>query len=74
MMNIWNEAYFKPGDKVMFLGTSYTIYNREGEEVHTELIVGKVYTVKLCGVLFVSLEEVGGSYLKEHFRRVESKL
>lgn len=35
-MSTWSKLY-KKGDKVLFLGTPYPIYDKEGNELYAEL-------------------------------------
>lgn len=60
----------KKGDKVLFLQPQYTVYNKNGKDIYENLILGLTYTVKEVGTISISLKEVEGSYLKEHFRKV----
>lgn len=58
------------GDKVQFLQPNFIVYDKEGNEVYEKLKPGNIYTVKWKGILSISLEEVEGAYLTEHFRKV----
>ena len=64
-------THIKKRDKVVFLQPTYTVYDKEGEEVYVRLRANNIYTVKEVGIISLSLEGIGGSYLKEHFRRVK---
>lgn len=59
------------GDKVQFLQPNFVAYDKEGNEVYEKLKPGNIYTVKWKGILSISLEEVEGVYLIEHFRKVK---
>ena len=59
------------GDKVQFLQPNFVVYDKEGNEVYEKLKPGNIYTVKWKGILSISLEEVEGVYLIEHFRKVK---
>ena len=63
-------THIKKRDKVVFLQPTYTVYDKEGEEVYVRLRANNIYTVKEVGIISLSLEGIGGSYLKEHFRKV----
>ena len=67
-MSTWSNI-FKKGDRVLFLGTPYPVYDREGNEVYAELESGEYYTVKDSYILSIKLEEFDGIYLKEFFRK-----
>lgn len=69
MMSIWNNVYNK-GDKVLFLGTPYLVYDKEGNQLYAELESGKQYIVKDSYILSIKLEEFDGIYLKEFFRKI----
>ena len=58
------------GDKVMFIPLNFIVYDKEGNEVYEKLKPGNIYTVKWKGILSISLEEVEGTYLTKHFRKV----
>ena len=58
------------GDKVQFLLPDYIVYDKEGDEVYEKLKPGNIYTVKEIGILFLSLKEVEGGYLIEHFSKI----
>ena len=59
------------GGKVQFLQPNFIVYGKEGNEVYEKLKPGNIYTVKWKGILSISLEEVEGVYLIEHFRKVK---
>ena len=59
------------GDKVQFLQPNFIVYDKEGSEVYEKLKPGNIYTVKWKGILSISLKEVEGAYLIEHFRKVK---
>ena len=59
------------GDKVQFLQPNFVVYDKEGNEVYEKLKPGNIYTVKWKGILSISLEELEGVYLTEHFRKVK---
>ena len=61
----------RKGDKVQFLQPNFIVYDKEGNEVYEKLKPGNIYTVKWKGILSISLEEVEGVYLIEHFRKVK---
>ena len=58
------------GDKVYFIPSDYTMYNREGINIHKDLKVGEIYTVKSVYLLCLELLEVKGLYLIENFRTI----
>ena len=58
------------GDKVLFLQPNFLVFDKDGNEVYEKLKPGNVYTVKWKGLLSISLEEVEGAYLTEHFRKI----
>ena len=64
-------THIKKRDKVVFLQPTYTVYDKEGEEVYVRLRANNIYTVKEVGIISLSLEGIGGSYLKEHFRKIK---
>ena len=59
------------GDKVQFLQPNFIVYDKEENEVYEKLKPGNTYTVKEVGIISLSLEGIGGSYLKEHFRKIK---
>ena len=61
------------GDKVQFLHPNFVVYDKEGNEIYEKLKSGNIYTVKWKGILSISLEEVEGVYLTEHFRYESNK-
>ena len=69
MMSIWNSN-FNVGDKVLFLGTDSTLYDKDGNELYGELNRGEIYTVKEILILSIKIEEFDGIYLKTHFRKI----
>ena len=60
------------GDKVQFLQPNFIVYDKEGNEVYEKLKPRNIYTVKWKGILSISLEEVEGAYLTEHFRKINN--
>ena len=60
------------GDKVQFLQPNFIVYDKEGNEVYEKLKPKNIYTVKWKGILSISLEEVEGAYLTEHFRKINN--
>ena len=58
------------GDKVQFLQPNFVVYDKEGNEIYKKLKPGNIYTVKWKGILSISLEEVEGDYLTEHFSKI----
>ena len=58
------------GDKVLFLQPNFLVFDKDGNEVYEKLKPDNVYTVKWKGLLSISLEEVEGAYLTEHFRKI----
>ena len=60
----------RKGDKVLFLLPNYPVYDQEGRDIFEKLKPGNIYTVKEIGILFLSLEEVEGGYLIEHFSKI----
>ena len=60
----------KKGDKVLFLLPNYPVYDQEGRDIFEKLKPGNIYTVKEIGILFLSLKEVEGGYLIEHFSKI----
>lgn len=69
MMSTWSNIY-KKGDRVLFLGTPYPIYDKEGNELYVELKPGEFYIVKDSYIFSIKLEEFDGIYLKEFFRKI----
>ena len=59
------------GDKVQFLQPNYPVYDQEGKDIFEKLKPGNIYTVKEVGIISLSLQEVEGGYLTEHFRKVK---
>lgn len=60
----------RKGDKVLFLLPNYPVYDQEGKDIFEKLKPGNIYTVKEIGILFLSLKEVEGGYLIEHFSKI----
>ena len=60
----------RKGDKVLFLLPNYPIYDQEGRDIFEKLKSGNIYTVKEIGVISLSLKEVEGGYLIEHFSKI----
>ena len=60
----------RKGDKVLFLLPNYPVYDQEGRDIFEKLKPGNIYTVKEIGILFLSLKEVKGEYLIEHFSKI----
>ena len=60
----------RKGDKVLFLLPNYPVYDQEGNDIFEKLKPGNIYTVKEIGILFLSLKEVEGGYLIEHFSKI----
>ena len=58
------------GDKVLFLLPNYPVYDQEGRDIFEKLKPGNIYTVKEIGIISLSLEEVEGGYLIEHFSKI----
>lgn len=58
------------GDKVLFLLPNYPVYDQEGRDIFEKLKPGNIYTVKKIGIISLSLEEVEGGYLIEHFSKI----
>ena len=61
----------RKGDKVLFLLPNYPVYDQEGRDIFEKLKPGNIYTVKEIGILSLSLKEVEGEYLIEHFSKIE---
>ena len=60
----------KKGDKVLFLLPNYPVYDQEGRDIFEKLKPGNIYTVKEIGIISLSLKEVEGGYLIEHFNKI----
>ena len=60
----------KKGDKVLFLLPNYPVYDQEGRDIFEKLKPGNIYTVKEIGIISLSLKEVEGGYLIEHFSKI----
>ena len=60
----------KKGDKVLFLLPNYPVYDQEGRDIFEKLKPGNIYTVKEIGIISLSLKEVEGEYLIEHFSKI----
>ena len=60
----------RKGDKVLFLLPNYPVYDQEGRDIFEKLKPGNIYTVKEIGILSLSLKEVEGEYLIEHFSKI----
>ena len=60
----------RKGDKVLFLLPNYPVYDQEGRDIFEKLKPGNIYTVKEIGVISLSLKEVEGGYLIEHFSKI----
>ena len=58
------------GDKIQFLLPNYPVYDQEGRDIFEKLKPGNIYTVKEIGILSLSLKEVEGEYLIEHFSKI----
>ena len=63
----------RKGDKVLFLLPNYPVYDQEGKDIFEKLKPGNIYTVKEIGILSLSLKEVEGGYLIEHFSKIKKK-
>ncbi len=61
----------RKGDKVLFLLPNYPVYDKEGNDVYGKLKPRNIYTVKEVGIISLSLQEVEGGYLTEHFRKIK---
>lgn len=61
----------KRGDKVQFLQPNFPVYDKGGNDVYGKLKPGNIYIVKEVGIISLSLQEVEGGYLTEHFRKVK---
>ena len=62
----------RKGDKVLFLLPNYPVYDQEGRDIFEKLKPGNIYTVKEIGILSLSLKEVEGKYLIEHFNKIRN--
>ena len=60
----------RKGDKVLFLLPNYPAYDQEGKDIFEKLKPGNIYTVKEIGIISLSLKEVEGEYLIEHFSKI----
>jgi superfamily II DNA or RNA helicase len=60
----------RKGDKVLFLLPNYHIYDQEGKDIFEKLKSNNIYTVKEIGIISLSLKEVEGGYLIEHFSKI----
>ena len=60
----------RKGDKVLFLLPNYPVYDQEGRDIFEKLKSGNIYTVKEIGIISLSLKEVEGGYLIEHFSKI----
>ena len=60
----------RKGDKVLFLLPNYPVYDQEGRDIFEKLKPGNIYTVKEIGIISLSLKEVEGEYLIEHFNKI----
>ena len=60
----------RKGDKVLFLLPNYPVYDQEGRDIFEKLKPGNIYTVKEIGIISLSLQEVEGGYLIEHFSKI----
>ena len=58
------------GDKVQFLQPNFPVYDKEGRDIFEKLKPGNIYTVKEIGIISLSLKEVEGEYLIEHFSKI----
>ena len=64
------ESNIRKGDTVMFLGVDRPVFDINGNQLFVGLTPGNNYTVKQSFIVGLSLEEVEGMFLKEHFRKV----
>lgn len=71
MMSTWNSN-FNVGDKVLYLDSEITLYDKDGNELNGELNRGETYTVKEVLILSIKIEEFDGIYLKTHFRKIKN--
>ena len=60
----------RKGDKVLFLLPNYPVYDQEGRNIFEKLKPGNIYTVKEIGIISLSLKEIEGEYLIEHFSKI----
>ena len=60
----------RKGDKVLFLLPNYPVYDQEGRDIFEKLKPGNIYTVKEIGIISLSLKEIEGGYLIEHFSKI----
>ena len=60
----------RKGDKVLFLLPNYPVYDQEGKDIFEKLKPGNIYTVKEIGIISLSLKEIEGGYLIEHFSKI----
>ena len=60
----------RKGDKVLFLLPNYPVYDQEGRDIFEKLKPGNIYTVKEIGIISLSLKEIEGGYLIEHFNKI----
>ena len=60
----------RKGDKVLFLLPNYPVYDQEGKDIFEKLKPGNIYTVKEISIISLSLKEVEGEYLIEHFSKI----
>ena len=60
----------RKGDRVLFLLPNYPVYDQEGRDIFEKLKSGNIYTVKEIGIISLSLKEVEGGYLIEHFSKI----
>ena len=60
----------RKGGKVLFLLPNYPVYDQEGRDIFEKLKSGNIYTVKEIGIISLSLKEVEGGYLIEHFSKI----
>ena len=60
----------RKGDKVLFLLPNYPVYDQEGRDIFEKLKPGNIYTVKEIGIISLSLKEIEGEYLVEHFSKI----
>ena len=60
----------RKGDKVLFLLPNYPVYDQEGRDIFEKLKSGNIYTVKEIGIISLSLKEVEGGSLIEHFSKI----
>lgn len=60
----------KEGQKVIFLGSANSLYDRNGELMYQDLHIGDVYTIEESGTLCITI--LGKLRLKEFFT-IETK-